>query len=147
MPRTVAWEREHAAFRRQQDAEPNPHYRPMTTCPGGIAARRDPDHSNVLRHEDGSFCGHIPVDEAETPKATGRAADGPRHYGSIRCTVYGCRIPEHYVGGIVPRPSVEPVGILPDAYRCTGCVFTTASAEEMEEHMRDTGHLPEGDAA
>lgn len=64
MPRTVAWEREHAAFRRQKDAEPNPRYRPVTTCPGGIAARRDPDHSNVLRHEDGSFCGHIPVDRA-----------------------------------------------------------------------------------
>lgn len=28
MPRTVAWEREHAAYRRHQDAPPNPHYRP-----------------------------------------------------------------------------------------------------------------------
>lgn len=28
MPRTVAWEREHAAFNRLQQAEPNPHYRP-----------------------------------------------------------------------------------------------------------------------
>lgn len=28
MPRTVAWEREHAAFHRQRQAEPNPHYRP-----------------------------------------------------------------------------------------------------------------------
>lgn len=28
-PRTVAWEREHRAFRRSQDGEPNPHYRPQ----------------------------------------------------------------------------------------------------------------------
>lgn len=28
MPRRVAWEREHATWRRSQDAEPNPHYRP-----------------------------------------------------------------------------------------------------------------------
>ena len=28
MPRRVYWEREHAAYRRAQDGEPNPHYRP-----------------------------------------------------------------------------------------------------------------------
>lgn len=28
MPRRMAWEREHAAYRRAQGAEPNPHYRP-----------------------------------------------------------------------------------------------------------------------
>jgi len=27
-PRTVAWEREHAAYARSRDGEPNPHYRP-----------------------------------------------------------------------------------------------------------------------
>jgi len=27
-PRTVAWEREHAAYARSQEGEPNPHYRP-----------------------------------------------------------------------------------------------------------------------
>lgn len=27
MPRTVAWEKEHAAYQRQQDGQPNPHYR------------------------------------------------------------------------------------------------------------------------
>ncbi len=31
MPRTVAWEREHAAFTRTRDAEPNPLYRPRAT--------------------------------------------------------------------------------------------------------------------
>lgn len=30
MPRTVAWERKHAAYRRQQEAQPNPRYRPRT---------------------------------------------------------------------------------------------------------------------
>jgi hypothetical protein len=30
MPRRVHWEKEHAAYRRQQDAQPNPHYRPHT---------------------------------------------------------------------------------------------------------------------
>lgn len=30
MPRRVAWEREHAAYRRQQEAQPNPRYRPRT---------------------------------------------------------------------------------------------------------------------
>lgn len=31
MPRTVEWERQHAAYRRQQEAEPNPHYRPTAS--------------------------------------------------------------------------------------------------------------------
>lgn len=30
MPRRVAWEEEHKAYRRQRDAQPNPHYRPRT---------------------------------------------------------------------------------------------------------------------
>lgn len=30
MPRTVAWEKAHAAYRRAQNGEPNPHYRPQT---------------------------------------------------------------------------------------------------------------------
>lgn len=30
MPRTVYWEREHAAYRRQRSADPNPWYRPSS---------------------------------------------------------------------------------------------------------------------
>jgi hypothetical protein len=50
-PRTVAWEREHAAFRRQQDAEPNPHYRPKTeTCTEPeVCYRIDHAHNYPLR--------------------------------------------------------------------------------------------------
>lgn len=44
-PRTVAWEREHAAFRRSQDGEPNPHYKPKTIF----------DHDS---------CAHAPNDDA-----------------------------------------------------------------------------------
>jgi hypothetical protein len=58
MPRRVAWEREHRAFVRTRDGEPNPLYRPMTYCPGGLQAYVDNDHDGVLRHQDGSFCGH-----------------------------------------------------------------------------------------
>jgi hypothetical protein len=36
-------------------------------------------------------------------------------------------------------------GILPNAHRCTGCTFTTASVERMDGHLRATGHVPEGD--
>lgn len=34
-------------------------------------------------------------------------------------------------------------GILPDAHRCTGCSFVTASADRMDGHMEATGHTPE----
>ena len=58
MPRRTAWEREHAAYLRSHNGEPNPLYRPMTYCPGGLQAYIDHDHDGVLRHQDGSFCGH-----------------------------------------------------------------------------------------
>lgn len=35
-PRRVAWEREHRAFDRQQNGEPNPHYRPRQEEPGPV---------------------------------------------------------------------------------------------------------------
>jgi len=44
------------------------------------------------------------------PPQLPRMAELPRHYPSARCTVYDCRIPEHYVGGVVPgevRPRVH----------------------------------------
>lgn len=44
MPRTVAWEREHAAFLRTQSAEPNPHYRPRAVeC-------ADPENCYAMDH-------------------------------------------------------------------------------------------------
>jgi len=44
MPRTVAWEREHAAFRRQQDAEPNPRYQPR------VVECADPENCYAVNH-------------------------------------------------------------------------------------------------
>jgi hypothetical protein len=32
MPRTVAWEKEHAAYERSRNAQPNPHYRPTAAA-------------------------------------------------------------------------------------------------------------------
>lgn len=49
MPRKVAWEREHAAFRRQQAAEPNPRYRPRTAI-----------HDDVIRLSEMGSDGHNP---------------------------------------------------------------------------------------
>jgi len=46
MPRTVAWEREHAAYRRQQEAQPNPHYRPDPTA-SIVGHRYDADRKGV----------------------------------------------------------------------------------------------------
>lgn len=64
MPRRVAWEKEFAAQERQKNAVPNPHYRPMAFCPGGVSSWSDFDHGGALRHQDGGFCGH-PKDSAE----------------------------------------------------------------------------------
>ena len=39
------------------------------------------------------------------------------------------------------RPSAgADTGILPNAYRCTDCTFTTADADRMDSHMAATGH-------
>jgi hypothetical protein len=50
-PRTVAWEREQAAYRRSQGGEPNPHYRPKVSEHAVV----DPDAVEALRESDG-FC-------------------------------------------------------------------------------------------
>lgn len=39
MPRRVYWEQEYAAYRRRQDAEPNPYYRPRTLADMGEEGR------------------------------------------------------------------------------------------------------------
>lgn len=53
-PRAVAWEREHAAYQRSQDGEPNPHYKPRSDrdaeCPSPIGGKclhpmDDPAHN------------------------------------------------------------------------------------------------------
>lgn len=46
MPRRVAWEREHAAYQRTQDAQPNPHYRPNRIIPCGCG----PEHALGCPH-------------------------------------------------------------------------------------------------
>jgi hypothetical protein len=49
-----------------------------------------------------------------------------------------------YAAEYPPRSADTDTGILPDAHRCAGCSFTTASADRMDGHLRATGHTHEG---
>jgi hypothetical protein len=49
----------------------------------------------------------------------------------------GCLLPDD------DAPVESVTGILPNAHRCAGCSFTTASAERMDGHLRATGHQHE----
>jgi hypothetical protein len=47
MPRRVAWEREHKAYVRVRDSEPNPHYKPNAARTAEVCRNPDHDHFSV----------------------------------------------------------------------------------------------------
>lgn len=63
-------------------------------------------------------------------------------------TALGCRNQdhEHFPGDPLLQSCGQHhgVGILPNAYRCLGCSFVTASAGRVVEHVNATGHMIEG---
>lgn len=136
MPRRVAWEKEFAAQERQKNAVPNPHYRPMAFCPGGVQAWNDFDHAGAVRHQNGSFCGH----DANAPLPHEcLIKDG-------RCLVKGH---EHYLteqekteayGSKSKLAEAETVAKV-HAHHCADCTFTSAKAEVLDHHMARTGHV------
>lgn len=91
-PRTVAWEREHTAYQRQQNAVPNPEYdSSMRPVPEWNAGKDKPAgcwweddaarerHAKVLLAESGRLAGRKPAHEGSTRQ------DRPSTRGDERC--------------------------------------------------------------
>lgn len=72
MPRRVAWEREHAAYRRTRDAVPNPHYRPRPCDDPDNCFRSD--HTHNLNGVDSTWLG-----EVQCPHCPATMQDFPAH--------------------------------------------------------------------
>lgn len=152
-PRTVAWEREHAAFRRSQDGEPNPHYRPRpdrdAECPAPIGGKcthpmDDPAHDPRYLDPEGGSNNVQALDDSDGFCVGGESCTHGGHRGATgRTGQHECLIKD---GRCLVAGHVEAgadTGILPDAHRCADCTFVASGEALMRAHLASTGHVHE----